>query len=157
RRSAPVRHLTAWETTQSAALVGAAGGWTGPGNLLDAHLRLVLLRPPLPEQGTTERPLSPLAPLTLVWQVRFTQLRDDTPPALLYLAIRAARRALARNPEDAQAYLVLGESYLRLLNDTRERAWGERMQELVQLRQVQASTALNQAISLDPRLAQAYL
>jgi hypothetical protein len=71
------------------------------------------------------------------------------------LAVRAARRALAVNPEDAHSYLVLGESYLRLLHDTRERAWQERMPELAQLRRVQASTALNQAIRKD--LPQAHL
>jgi tetratricopeptide (TPR) repeat protein len=76
---------------------------------------------------------------------------------LLYLAIRAARRALAVNPEDANAYLILGEGYLRLLRDTRERAWAARMPDLVQLRRVQASTALNQAIALQPDLAQAHL
>jgi tetratricopeptide (TPR) repeat protein len=64
---------------------------------------------------------------------------------------------LAVNPEDAEAYLVLGQSYLRLLADTRERAWGERLPELVKLRQAQASTALNQAIALKPDLAQAHL
>jgi hypothetical protein len=157
RRSAPVRHLTAWETTQSAALIGAAGTWIEPRSLIDAQLRLVLLRPPLPEQGSTERLPSSLSQLTLAWQVRFTQQRDDTYPALLYLAIRAARRALAVNPEDAEAYLVLGQSYLRLLADTRERAWGERLPELVKLRQAQASTALNLAVALKPDLAQAHL
>src|SRR5262249_21753695 len=86
-----------------------------------------------------------------------TQQRDDIPPAVLYLAIRAARRALAVNPEDAQAYLVLGQCYLRLLHDTRERDWAERLPDLAKLRQIQASTALNQAITVQPDLAQAYL
>jgi tetratricopeptide (TPR) repeat protein len=71
--------------------------------------------------------------------------------------VRAARRALAANPADAQAHLVLGESYLRLLHSTRERAWGQRLPELVQLRRAQASTALNKAVALKPDLAQAHL
>ncbi len=64
---------------------------------------------------------------------------------------------MAANPADAQAYLILGECYLRLLHDTRERAWGDRLPELVQLRRAQASTALNQALSLKPDFAQAHL
>src|SRR5262249_41875483 len=56
-----------------------------------------------------------------------------------------------------RAHLVLGESYLRLLRDTRERSWGQRLPELRQLRQAQASTALNQAITLKPDFAEAHL
>jgi tetratricopeptide (TPR) repeat protein len=90
-------------------------------------------------------------------QQQFALHRDDTPPALLYLAVRAARRAIAVNPDDAQAYLVLGESYVRLLQSTRERIWGEQLPELVELRRVQAAAALNQAVSLKPGFAQAHL
>jgi tetratricopeptide (TPR) repeat protein len=75
---------------------------------------------------------------------------------LLYLAVRAARRAVALNPDDARPWLVLGESYLQLLYDTRERAWAQRMPRLRELRQAQASAALNQAITLKPDYAQAH-
>jgi hypothetical protein len=95
--------------------------------------------------------------LALALQASFTRQRDDTPSAALYLAVRAARRACAANPADAQAYLILGECYLRLAHDTRERAWGMRLPELIQLRRAQASIALNRAIALKPDLAQAHL
>src|SRR5262249_27966445 len=65
--------------------------------------------------------------------------------------------ALAANPDDAQAYLVLGECYRLLLEATRERAWARYMPELVQLRWAQATTALNRAVALNPRLATAHL
>jgi hypothetical protein len=107
RQSAPVQHYRAWETTEAASLFGAAAAWSGPGGLADAHLRLMFIDPPL------ERTPSPLAWLARRYQHRFSQPRDDTPPALLYLAIRAARRALAVNPEDANAYLILGAGSLR--------------------------------------------
>ena len=157
RRSAPYRHLAAWEDSQSAALVGAAGTWAGPGALVDAHLRLVLLRPQVPQARAGADTLPALDRLVHGWQQRFAFQRDDTPAALLYLAVRAARRAVAVNPDDAQAYLVLGQSYLRLRHSTRERAWGERLPRLPQLRQAQASAALNQAVALNPQLAQAHL
>jgi hypothetical protein len=157
RHSAPQRHLLGWEGSQSAALAGAASGWASPAGLADAHLRLVLLQPLLPQPGSGADSLPPLDRLTLWWQEKYTLQRDDTPPALLYLAVRAARRALAANPQEAQAYLVLGESYRRLLHSTRERAWGEHLTELVQLRRAQASAALNQAVALKPDFAQAHL
>jgi tetratricopeptide (TPR) repeat protein len=157
RRSAPIRHLSVWEASQAAGLVGTAGGWAGPSGFLDAHGRLALFRPLLPQPGSgVERPPA-LDRLALGLQEQFTLQRDDTSPALLYLAVRAARRALAGNPADAQAQLILGESYLRLLHSTRERAWGVRLPELVQLRQTQACTALNRAVDLQPDLAQAHL
>jgi hypothetical protein len=157
QQSAPLRHEAAWEASQSAGLVAAAARWTFPGSLTDAALRLVLMQPQLPPPGSTLDDLPGLDRLALAYQRSFALQRDDTPPALLYLAVRAARRALAANPEDARAYLVLGESYLRLLHETRERAWGLNLKPLVELRQAQASAALNQAAALRPDLAQAHL
>jgi hypothetical protein len=155
-RVSPYRRLAAWEAGQAAALVGAAGGWSGPSSLLDAELRLVLVRPPLPERGAGGAP-PPLSQAVLHCQQWYALLQDDTPPALLYLAVRAARRALAVNPADARANLVLGQSYLRLLHETRERAWALRVRELAQLRGTQASAALNRALALNPELAPAHL
>jgi tetratricopeptide (TPR) repeat protein len=43
------------------------------------------------------------------------------------------------------------------LYNTRERLWGQRLPELVQLRRTQASAALNRAVAIDPKLAQAQL
>jgi tetratricopeptide (TPR) repeat protein len=83
--------------------------------------------------------------------------RDDAPPAALYAAVRAARRAVSAAPDDASAHLLLGQCYLRLLTATRERAWALRLPWLAHLRQSQASAALNRAAALNPRLAQARL
>jgi tetratricopeptide (TPR) repeat protein len=145
-----------WEASQTAALIGAAGGWAGPVDLFDARVRLtmVLTPPARPDYDRNAIPVPERWAVAYQWQYALQQ--DDTPPALLYLAIRAARRALAVNPDNAQAYEVLGESYLRMIRNTRERAWGARMPQLVQLRRVQASAALNQAISLKPRFAKAH-
>jgi tetratricopeptide (TPR) repeat protein len=136
RQSAPWRHMAAWQTVQSAAIIAAGSGWTAPTGLFDAYERLRLL-PLLPEG--------------------FARQRDDTPPALLYLALRAARRAVGANPDDAEAYRLLGECYLHLFRSTRERAWAQRMPQIAQLRFAQASVALNRAVALKPNLAQAHL
>jgi hypothetical protein len=157
RRSAPRRLLALWEASQSAGIVSAAPSWACPSCFTDAAVRLAILRPHVGEPGTGQGDLSAFDRQVLAWQRRFTFERDDTPPALLYLAVRASRKALALNPQDAQAYLILGESYLRLLHNTRERAWIRRMPEVAQLRRAQASAALNQAIARKPDLGQAHL
>lgn len=153
--SASRRHQEAWQICQQTGLVGAAAGWNGMAGLFDACQRATFLEPaPLDPSRYTAMPvLDQLAHAALV---RFVQQRDDTSPALLYLALRATRRALAVNPNDAQAYLVLGETYLRLLHHTRERAWAEHLPELTQLRQSQAAAALYQAVLLKPDLTQAH-
>jgi hypothetical protein len=75
----------------------------------------------------------------------------------LYAAVRAARRAVSAEPADASGHLLLGQCYLRLLTATRERVWAVRLPELAQIRQAQASAALNRAVSLNPDLARAHL
>jgi tetratricopeptide (TPR) repeat protein len=157
RRSVGPSQLAGWEGGQTAALIGAAGGWAGPASLFDARVRLtmVLTPPPRPDFDRDAIPIPERWAVAFQWE--YGRQQDDTPPALLYLAVRAARRALAVNPNDAQAYEVLGESYLRLIHSTRERAWGDRLPQLVQIRRVQASAALNQAVLLKPGFAQARL
>jgi hypothetical protein len=156
RASAPRRRLDVWERSQLAGLVGAAGTGDGPSALLGMRLRLALVRPLMPQRGARVDTL-PLPDLVAVGlQGAYARQQGDIPPALLYLAIRAARRAVAVKPDDAQAYLVLGESYLRLRHATQELVWGDQLRELAPLRQVQASAALNQAVTLNPDLAQAH-
>lgn len=156
RQAAPQQHKFVWEISQSASFVGAAGGWNGPACLLDARQRLACIEPMMPSSERNYVALPVVDQIAHRLQLNFAQGRDDTSPAPLYLAVRAARRALAVNPDDAQAYLVLGQSYLRLLHNTRERVWGERWMDLVQLRQCQACTALNQAVLLKPNFAKAH-
>ena len=157
RRSAPYQHLAVWEASQSAGLVAAQRPGLGLASILDIHVRRVLLQPLMSEPGAAPDRPTALDVVRIRLQNGFTAARDDVLPAVLYLAVRAARRALAANPDDAQAWVDLGESYLRLLHATRERDWGHRLPELLQLRQTQASTALNQAIALKPGHAQAHL
>jgi hypothetical protein len=76
----------------------------------------------------------------------------DRPPALPLLAVRAARRAVAADPADANAWLRLGQAYLSLRNLTREHSAQGMLPPLAQLRHVQVVTALEQAVRLDPDL-----
>ena len=102
-------------------------------------------------------PGNPPGGLVMVYGADLTYARGDTPGGILYLAIRAARRAVAANPSDAQAYALLGEAYLRLLHNSRERTWSQRLSELGQIRRAQAAAAFRHAIAVDPDLASAHL
>jgi hypothetical protein len=82
--------------------------------------------------------------------------RNRPSPALPLLAIRAARRALAANPEDAGAWLVLGQAYLTLGALTGEADLGGSHAPLARLRHVQAVTALHYALELQPDLEPAH-
>jgi hypothetical protein len=80
----------------------------------------------------------------------------ERPPALPLLAVRAARQAVAINPEDSVAWLRLGQAYLLLRSLTAERTAEGLLPPLVQLRHVQIATALEQALRLDPDLEEAH-
>lgn len=157
QRLATLRHLGGWENSQAAALIGAAASWAFPSAAMDAPLRLALFRPQTLVDGPRAANAAPLDRMVVALQRRYTRQRDDAPPALYYLAARAARRAVAANPEDAAAYLLLGESYLGLLYATRERAWSAKLPQLVKLRQAQASAAFNRVLALRPDFRPAHL
>ena len=77
-------------------------------------------------------------------------LADDEPsPALLLLAVRAARRALAVNPDEAFTWLHLGQAYFSL---GREAV----LPPLATLRHIQLVTALENALVRNPDLAPAH-
>jgi hypothetical protein len=86
----------------------------------------------------------------------FVALRDQGPAEALLLAVRSGRRALAANPDDAGAFLLLGEAYLRLARQTREQSWHDNLPTLAAIRRLQALTALEQAVLLRPDLDQAH-
>jgi hypothetical protein len=78
---------------------------------------------------------------------------DRDLPAWPLLAIRAARLALASNPDDANTYLRLGQAYQALWASSGERTLSSTNPLLAELRYVQTVTALEQAIQLDPEQA----
>jgi tetratricopeptide (TPR) repeat protein len=111
--------------------------------------------------ATVDAPDGPLGPATAV-AFRLGALDEtlaeinDKPPELPLLAVRAARRAAAANPDDANAYLRLAQAYLVLRNETVEHSHGAALSPLVMLRHVQIVTALRQALILNPDLEAAH-
>jgi hypothetical protein len=78
------------------------------------------------------------------------------PADWLLLAIRACRRALAANPDDANAYLRLGQAYSALLSTTAEGNLQLRFPALNTIRQIQIVTALKQAVARDADMLAAH-
>jgi hypothetical protein len=154
RRLPPLHHLAVWENSQAAGLVAAQRPGLGVGAIADFTIRRLLFQPLTNDSAPS--PPTGFDRARLWLQKEFTRARDDAPPAVIYLAVRAARRAVAANPDDGQAWVLLGETYLELLRATRERLWGLQLPELKQLRQEQASTALNQGLALQPNHAKAH-
>ncbi len=157
RLTAPSRHLQNWEALQVAGLVGLPGGWVGLSALSDTALRLNLMRPPIEENQPEGTAYLPFTQLTFTMQQRFVFKQGDVPPAVLYSAVRAARRSLIMNPNDATTFLILGKCYLRLQESSYERPWTEQFPQYVRLRRIQATASLNRAVELNPQLAEAHL
>jgi tetratricopeptide (TPR) repeat protein len=152
------RPLPAWESSAATVYLGlysesapvhhAAGKAQGLGTLAAGMLGVAAAPAGIPATAAgivLRHPQSRTFPL-------FVGGAAERPPALPLLAVRAARRALADNPEDANAYLRLAQAYRVLRDDTGE----TRLPPLAMLRHVQMVTALEQALVLNPDLVEAH-
>jgi tetratricopeptide (TPR) repeat protein len=81
---------------------------------------------------------------------------EERSAALPLLAVREARRALAANPDDALAWLQLGQAYFALTQITPGAAREDSLTPMALLRHVQMVTALENALVLNPDLAAAH-
>jgi tetratricopeptide (TPR) repeat protein len=160
------RSRLAWSESLLAGAVGtgccASGSIVAP---YEMTLRLNFLIP------------GPFSALTPVEQLAY-HFREDYgarqpqgPEGLLYLALRAARRAVHDNPDDAQAYLILGKTYRRILQNTTERTWNPpqalwyrqphphpaAFQLLFRMRTAEAVTAYKHALVVNPDLEEAHM
>jgi tetratricopeptide (TPR) repeat protein len=123
--------------------------------LLSHATGLVASAPAAPAGALAMRlALLPRTPHEAMMTAGFLSSRDRGPVEALWLAVRAARRALVANPDDGGAFLLLGETYLRLASC--EPSWQVCLPALATLRQLQAVTALEQAVLLAPDLDQAH-
>jgi tetratricopeptide (TPR) repeat protein len=124
-----------------------------------------------PATATAALPVTKIAsiPVTLALQKRPDGLTyalfgtDHGPPGAPLLAVRAARKAIQASPGDPQAYLTLAQSYYTLWREQEEHWTGQasyvgmpRMARQ-QLRHIQMTTALEQAVKLRPDDASAHM
>jgi tetratricopeptide (TPR) repeat protein len=144
-----------------AALLG--GQTTAPGGalgvLLPARLTLTYNRELFPEGDR-----SPLAALAMDVVERFMRRYDSGPVASLYLAVRDARKGLAKNPDDITSLLSLSQAYRTLYYQTREFAASTVRHQgreipvfpaVRSLRQAQTAAAAQGVLNVNPRLEQA--
>jgi tetratricopeptide (TPR) repeat protein len=159
KSAAAKESLAWWKNNLAGTVLGLPGTDPSLGSLPAATLfRLALLEAsPVPE--VTKRKTAPRAMEQLAFQLFYSfhvRQRDQGPPGDVYLAIRAARRSLREDPDDPATHRLLGEAYLRLLRQTRERAAAPYFPLLVQVRRLQAIAALARAVRLRPDLIQAH-
>lgn len=92
----------------------------------------------------------------LLFQPLFLADASERAPDLPLLAVRAARRGVAENPDDDKAYLGLGLAYLLLRGATSERSTSALLPPLAVMRHIQIATALEQALHRNPDLELAH-
>ncbi len=154
---------TQWLLAQATGLVGSGPGSAPGGTPFTLAIRLHLA-PLLPVgnlySSTFTKDSRPQLAKGLqaaeAFRAGFMASHDRGPPEAVLLALRACRRALAANPDDAGAFLLLGEAYLRQGSQTREGSWLPVLPALTAIRRAQLLTALEQAVLLRPDLDQAH-
>ena len=127
RSAAAVRMLLTWTAAASAG-GSVAGSSVGP-------LGVVSALPHVEDQAQF---------------AGITKEANQPSDAALLLAVRAARRALAENPDDAEAYRTLGEVYRHVWGFQEEKRFAARSPLLRQVRLVQMATAFQNGLSLKP-------
>jgi tetratricopeptide (TPR) repeat protein len=151
------RQQKLFEFGQSAALIGQAAMpplspalspvWDIQYSLLARDLEYgALMRQKKKFSGRNDN----LDKLLVAYVQAYQKQWDDGPPGSLFLAIRAARRAVQANPDDPRAHFLLGQAYLRITRATAERLVYSGFPALDMLRRVQAITALKEAVRLKP-------
>lgn len=96
------------------------------------------------------RPPSQVESVALKAHNLYVAGQDSGPVESLYLTIRAARRAIRANPEDAQTYAMLGHAYLRLMTETQERFLTQTESPLAIIRRTQMAAAYENCLRLLP-------
>lgn len=102
--------------------------------------------------GATRPSREPLPRERAAVQARglFVRTRDAGPVDSLFLGLRAARRALQSNPEDAQTYLMLAQLYSHLDSETEERMLKVAESELAKIRRTQIVSGLQDCLRFQP-------
>jgi hypothetical protein len=147
------RNYLNWRGIIAAGLIGSAGVRGGPvlsGMLLPLRFNLTFAGRPSGEPKPEDR-------FSVGCLSIYMEQQDGGPPASLYLAIRAARRAIRANPEENRSYLTLANAYSALARRTRERSRtrlgreAPLMPQVEVIRQTQVVSALRSLLALKPR------
>jgi hypothetical protein len=146
---------TQWLLAHATGLIAAASGSEPAGTASALAIRLDLT-PFLSATSGDQESAGDGRQAAERFAAGFMARHDRGPPEALLLAVRAARRALSANSNDAGAFLLLGEAYFRLARQTREQSWYAALPGLAAIRQAQTLTALEQAVLRAPDLDPAH-
>jgi tetratricopeptide (TPR) repeat protein len=137
-------------TAIAGSLVGLAGMPGGPvtnGGLFALRLNVAFTTPANPRKPSLFDQGAYLG-----WLLPYTNARDQGPVASLYLAVRAARRAVRESPRDPRAYQLLAEAYSLLQKETEEGRLSVRLTQVGIIRRTQILYALHMVLRLNPSL-----
>jgi hypothetical protein len=142
-----------WEALQGASVAGLAAGPGGPllnWSLASLRLSWTYAVHRIGPGEPTVKPAGVLATDQRAYVLRemHSRQQDSGPPESLYLAVRAARRSLADNPDEPRTHLWLGRTYNSLWWQTRESQLGSDLPQLAEIRRTQTTAALNNALKL---------
>ncbi len=150
------RHRHEWEAMEGISLIGCAGGLGGPllnGSALPLSFAATYAAHPIGPGEPMQIPTGD-QPLLDRWGYMLREIhaqrQDGGPPESLYLAVRAARRSLAVNPDDPRTYFWLGQVYDTLWRGTREHILAAELPQVAAVRRTQIAAALNNVLKLQP-------
>jgi hypothetical protein len=150
------RNQWSCEAALGAAVVGAAPAPGGPvvnGWLPLARLDVAFLSLHRSSSAPPPQAMDRLAEAVLD---RHIDAHDSGPADALFLTVRAARRGVLENPDDARSWWLLGRAYAQLGGHMRERQAAETLPHAALVRQAQTATALSRALQIDPDLEAAH-
>jgi hypothetical protein len=151
-----VRRL--WENSLAAALTGLLAPAGDPaGASAAAAMCQGLLHESREEDLGRQKKLGRWALVARQLQSSVVHRHDSGPFASLLLAIRASRRALRADPDDALTHLLLGDAYMRVVRNTQERVKLPASTLRDDIRKVQAIVPLKAAVRLRPNLLKAHV
>jgi hypothetical protein len=144
------RQGRAWHSAVVASSVANAAqpSLPGPAGQLLLNLAMAGARADSRPDGKEQR-----SALVRTWRQlgkNYRATQDAGPAAPLYAGVRAARRALAEQPDDAVTHLLLGKLYVEIGGRSRESALAPQMPQVLLIRQAQTAAALRLAARLDP-------
>lgn len=143
--------LRAWQAAVAAgAVAGSLSQGPAPGSLLALSWSSTYHNLLPPGQVQPARPAQHSEEGAMQAWLLYVNSRPIEPPTSLYLGIRAARRALRVNPEEASTYFLLGQGYRHLGAQPLERNFAMTAPRLLAIRRTQIVAALQQCLRLQP-------
>jgi hypothetical protein len=146
-----INHMRSFQWATAASVISQNALQRGPvpNSLLALHWSKTY-GDVFPSGDQPARVVTPQERIALIPAQFHASTQDSGPVESLYLAIRAARRALLVNPDDAQSHANLGKAYRFLSGATRERLIQRVFPQLAEIRRAQTIAAFQNCLRCKP-------